>query len=517
MEEPWCIEEKWRRNVERCRKDIIVCLSPLELLSYFDDHKLLSSYDKDILLMDTKPRQDKVNHILKVLETTDIREPYTIFVKCLGEEVQQKEGFHMGHKYLLIILKGDQFASEDEFQAYASSKESILSHRRDLHDIDLSSLVPVMYTRNLVTEDEMKVLLESGGKPPKARIGQLLQILDTKGPSAYAIFEQCLGDEKSHCTHNELQRKIISWTRQHSDENIDEIYSVPKRNPRRLQIEKPFCGKVYSEFMGSIQKCYQSSSWVELENLAQKFILQNSDHQLKAMAMIVKGYSFSYRRGMRENAFKCLSEAWKIARGINGSNHYFLLARCKHIEATIHRYSGEDDKSLKENNEALDLLCDCAPGDDASLVMYAIACARLEKLGKIHHNPPLREINEIRAYFEFCVTHSRVGSPGLCASEARCLIRLAQVSLGTTTDGNFWALATQGDTEKAEKYLKQVDVSSISRRCRALHYVIESDLYRSMDNTAKAIESTEKALKIAEENQLGAERYYAKARLLALM
>ena len=139
--------------------------------------------------------------------------------------------------------------------------------------------------------------------------------------------------------------------------------------------------------MSSIQKCYKTSTWVELESLAQNFLMQNSDRQLKATAMIVKGYSFRYKRGMR--VFKCLSEAQKIACGINGSNHYFLLARCKHTEATIHQFSGEDNKSLKENNEALYLLCDCAFGDDALLVMYAIACARQEKLGKTQCNHPL--------------------------------------------------------------------------------------------------------------------------------
>ena len=92
----------------------------------------------------------------------------------------------------------------------------------------------------------------------------------------------------------------------------------------------------------------------------------------------------------------------------------------------------------------------------------------------------------------------------MCASEARCLIRLAQVSLGTTTDGKCWATATQGDIKKAESYLKQVDVSSISRRCQALYYVIESDLFKSKNNTTKAIESSEKVLKIANESQLGA-------------
>ena len=516
IEKPWCIEEKWRRNVKICRKQIIACLNPLELLSYFDSRKLLSSCDKDILLMDTKPREDKVSHILEVLETTDKRDPYTIFIKCLGEEVQQKEGFHMGHEYLLAILKREQYASEDKFQASEASKECILRHRSDLHDIDLSSLVPVMYAHNLVTVDEKDMILECSNKPHKARIGQVLQILDTKGPLAYAIFEQCLGEEKSHPTHSELHGRIISRKRQHNPDNLGEVCSIPKRNPQRLRLEKPFCGKMYSEFIASIKECYQTSSWVELESLAQSFILQNNDPQLKAMAMIEKGYSFSCRKGMREKALECLSEARIIARQINGSNYFFLLARCKHIGATILRYSGKDDESLEENNVAFDLLSDCEPGDDVSRVMYGIACARLEKLGKTHHNPPLREINEIRAYFDFCVGHGSEGTPGLCASEARCLIRLAQMSLGTTTDGKCWATATQGDIKKAESYLKQVDASSISRRCQALYYVIESDLFKSIDNTTKAIESSEKALKIANESQLGAERHFAESRLQVL-
>ena len=86
----------------------------------------------------------------------------------------------------------------------------------------------------------------------------------------------------------------------------------------------------------------------------------------------------------------------------------------------------KDDKSLEENNVAFDLLSDCEPGHDASRVMYGIACARLEKLGKTQRNPLLCEINEIlRAYFDICVGHSREGTPGLCASEARSLIRFS--------------------------------------------------------------------------------------------
>ena len=70
--------------------------------------------------------------------------------------------------------------------------------------------------------------------------------------------------------------------------------------------------------------------------------------------------------------------------------------------------------------------------------------------------------------------------------------------------------------KKAEYYLKQVDVNVISHRCQALYYVVESDLFKSMDNTMKAISSTEMALKIAEESQLGAELHYAESRLRRL-
>ena len=264
-------------------------------------------------------------------------------------------------------------------------------------------------------------------------------------------------------------------------------------------MEKPFCGEVYSEFIANIQKCYQKSSWVELESLAQTFIQQNEDPQLRAMAMVEKGYSFSCRKGMRKMALACLGGAQFFARQINESNYYFLLARCKHVRATMLHYKGKDD-------------------DDASRVMYGIACARLEKLGKMQCNPPLQEINDIRAYFDYCANYSHSGTPGLYASKAHCLIRSAQVCIGKTTDGKYWAVATPDDLEKAEQYLKQVDVSTISHKCQALYYVIESDLFESMDinSTTKAINSTARALSIAKDNQLGAELNYAESRLRRL-
>ena len=515
LEEPWCEELKWRRSIQSCRDEIITCLNPMELLQYFDNHKLVSSYDKEILLLDAKTRQDKVKHILQMLEITEKKDAYTTFIKCLDEEVHQKDGFHMGHKYLLSILSGEQYAHEEELQAFEASKVSVLGHRRDLYNVSLSSLVPVMYVHNLITSDEMEVLLDNhAGKTHRAKIEQLLQILDTKGPSAYAVFEECLGDENTHPTHTELHEMISSSRKRKRDS--ENVCSIPKRTPQRLRMEKPFCGEVYLEFLSNIRKCYQRSSWVELESLAKRFIQQNDNPQLRAMAIIEKGYSFSCRIGMRKMAFGCLDEAQVIARQINGSNYYFLLARCKHIRATMLRYDGKDEESLTTNQAAYDLLSNCAPGDDASRIMYGIACARLEKLGKTHYNPTLQEVNEIRAYFDFCTNYSHEGTPSLCASKARCLIRSAQVCVGTTTEGKCWTVATPDDIKKAKQYLKQVDVSSVSNRCQALYYLIESDLFKSMDNTIKAIHSTKTALQIAKKHQLGAELNYAESRLQRL-
>ena len=131
-----------------------------------------------------------------------------------------------------------------------------------------------MIAHNLITSDEMEVLLDShAGKTRRTKIEQLLQMLDTKGPSAYAILEACFGEELSHPTHIELHKMIsISRKRKRDHKNINEVCSIPKRTPQRLRIEKPFCGEVYSEFIANIKKCYQNSSWVELESLAQSFI-----------------------------------------------------------------------------------------------------------------------------------------------------------------------------------------------------------------------------------------------------
>ena len=390
----------------------------------------------------------------------------------------------------------------------------------DLDNIDLSSLVPVMYAHYLITNDERDMLLDSKSSK-KAKIGHLLQMVDTKGPLAYSILAQCLNEEDSQPIHAELYRKSTSRKRSENPDSHDmEVLAVPKRVPQRLQMEKPFCGKMYSHFIGNIQKCYQSSSWTDLERVAREFISQNvGDHQLTALAMIEEGYSLSCQKGKKEKAIECLSDAESVIEGTikekKSNNYFFLLARCKHIRATIHRYSGEDEESLKKNNEAFDLLFHCVPGDDATRVSYGIACARLEKLGQFGNS--LQEFKEIKDRFQCCLEYGRRGTPGLCPSRARCLIRLAQLTLTTTTDGQCLFPTTPTDIKEAESYLKKVRVTSISRRCQALFYLIKSDIYKCKSNTDKDIELAKKlamqALEIAKDAKLGVEQSFAKSRL----
>ena len=48
------LEKKWAQKIKSHGEEIITCSNPLELLTYFDAHKLLSSDDKDVMLMDSK-------------------------------------------------------------------------------------------------------------------------------------------------------------------------------------------------------------------------------------------------------------------------------------------------------------------------------------------------------------------------------------------------------------------------------------------------------------------------------
>ena len=522
--ELWCEEAKWRRRIKAHREEITACLNPLELIPYFDSYKLLSPDDKEVLLNDVLTRRKKVRFILDMLETIGTRDTYTKFFKCLSEDAHRGEGIHIGHQYSLAVLKGEQYATVDECRASEACKQRILEHRirKDMDDIDPSLLVPVMFSCSLITTDEREMLLDTS-RTRKRRIEQLFLILETKGPLAHAFFAQCLGKETSHPSHAELHRKITDvchgsvclFSRKRKvAADVEKDCSIP-RIPARLRMEEPLCGEGYSKFVIDIRACYKSSSWVELEKVAQDFILVNKDPQLRAMAIIEKGYSFSCRRGMREKAIEFLDEAWCMARQINGSNSYFLMARCKHIRATIHRYLEEEDKSLKENEEAFDLLFNCERADDASRVMYGKACARLEKLGKTPEPSP-QEVMDVEDAFSLAIVYGRNGTPGMCASEARCLIRLAQLSLGTTTHGVCDVKAAPENVKKAKGYLDQVDVNSVSHRCMTLFHIIESDLFKTMGSVTKAIESSERALKIAKEAQLGVEQQFAESRLQAL-
>ena len=502
MSDPLVRQEiKWRLNITR---EIISYLDPMALNPYFDECELFGSDDKEILFMPLKTRREKVRHILNVLESTN---RYAMFVNCLDQEVRQGEGFHMGHQYLLAVIKGEEFATTDEIESSERHRRSIVKHRKQLHDIDLKSLVPVMYSHNLVTVNERDVLLDESSFTNRDRIEKFLSItLDTKGPLAHSLLVKCLKESGHTELHGTLTSEIVGSKRK--AENLDSC-SVPKRMPRRLCIEEPLSGEVYSTFIADIQKCYQSSSWTSLTQTAEKFILNNKDPQLKAVAIIEKGYGFSCRKGMREKAVKCLDRAWSMIEKINGSNACFLKARITHIRATIHRYKGDAKKSLEENEKAFTLLFNCERADDASRIMYGIACARLERLAE----DPNPDVVEIEDCFHRSIRYGRKGTPGMCASEARCLIRLAQLSLGTTTDGTCNFEVSPDDVKRAEGYLKQVDVNAISRRCTALFYLIESDFYFSKGNIRDAIESSRKAKEIAIGNRFAVETQFAQSRL----
>ena len=134
-------EAKWRRNIRVHSSEIISCLDPLALNPYFEKHELFNPDEKDVLSMDTKSRREKVRHILGVLDATGKFDAHSIFVKCLAEEVCQGEGCHMGHQYLLALIKGEKVANADELKSSEQHRRSILKHRKELQDINLKSLV----------------------------------------------------------------------------------------------------------------------------------------------------------------------------------------------------------------------------------------------------------------------------------------------------------------------------------------------------------------------------------------
>ena len=127
--------------------EISKALNPIQLMPLLSKEGLLDFHDKSILLGASKSTLEKSYHVLEAVESKG-PSAYSKFLSCV-----QAEKSHMGHEYIASLLQDKSFGSEFELKESLKLKEAINRCTPEMMDICLTSLVPLMFSKSLLTNE----------------------------------------------------------------------------------------------------------------------------------------------------------------------------------------------------------------------------------------------------------------------------------------------------------------------------------------------------------------------------
>ena len=503
-------------RVKRHYDEISKALNPIQLMPLLCKEGLLEFNDKSLLLGDSKTSLEKSCHILNILESKGPL-AYSKFLSCV-----QAEKSHMGHEYIASLLQDNCFGSEFELKESLKLKEAVNRCTPEMMDICPRSLVPLMFSKNLLTDEEQQQLL-SHHKTKQERILSLLQLLNTKGPTAHGLFADCLRSESSHPTHNELYVKLLSVA------NADQCVILKKRKCtidetalavalphnklfRRWELEGVLKGHTYNEIMRMFQSCNHNGDWESLEVEATKYMNCHIP-EYQVVAYLEKAISWIFRRKPKI-VIELIHEAREIIHNkVHGENSSILLGRSEYILSRLHRYLKNYDKAREHVANAKDHLYCVEAGEDSAFVHYCDACITIECLNESSTQDEFERVDEI---FGRAICDDRSHDSGLGLVAPHSLIRLAQMYLGATHYSPGMAM-NQQNIEHARNCLKAVIYSSLSYRSRCHYHLMESDLHRNSGNIDGAKQSLHVALSISEKYKFELEISSAQTRLQSLI
>ena len=502
-------------RVKRHYDEISKALNPIQLMPLLCKEGLLEFNDKSLLLGDCRSTLEKSYHILKVIE---LKGPlaYSKFLSCV-----QTEKSHMGHEYIASLLQDKGFGSEVKCKQSLKLKEAVNRCTPEMMDICPTSLVPLMFSKNLLTDEEQQQLL-SHHKTKQERILSLLQLLNTKGPLAHGLFADCLRSESSHPSHNELYVKLLSAS--NADQSVilkkrkcavdDTALAVAiphKKLFRRWELQGVLKGCAYNEIMRRFQSYNHNGDWESLEVEAAKY-MNSHIPEYQAVAYLEKAISWIFRR-RPAIVIDLIHEAREIIHNkVHGENSSILLGRSEYILSRLHRYLKNYEKAREHVANAKDYLYYVEAGEDSAFVLYCDACITIECLNESSTQDEFERVAEI---FGRAIHDDQSHESGLGLVAPHSLMRLAQMYLGATHYSSGKAM-NQQNIEHARNCLKAVVYSSLCHRSRCHFHLMKSDLHRNSGNIDSAKESLYVALSISEKYNFELEISSVQTRLQSL-
>ena len=264
-------------------------------------------------------------------------------------EALQKEDQHMGHKYILALLSGYEYADEDEVTNSLRIRKHI--GETAIREVLLkgmkleTALIDHLFNEMLVTEDEFEMLLNCDTQTERNEM--VLKILNTKGPTAHLKFAQCLHKESTHVTHHDLfklicsnktlELYILSMNQKRKSREDDEV-SMTKRVPIRLEIEGELVTEEYLKVICNIRFHHNQGEWDAVDKIVEDCAVKSVEFFVAVMLESCIGFIIRKRLDKVEETVK---RARKLCSQITNNCKTFLRGRCEWILANLYLYTGD--------------------------------------------------------------------------------------------------------------------------------------------------------------------------------
>ena len=516
-------EELIAFRLQQHRSDVKRYL-PVDLTNLLCAGVELGLFDMKDLPFNPSEHTSRKRRIRKLLASLK-RKPngFSKFLQCI-----QKLRDHMGHIYLEALLEGKCYAEERAIEESAVLQHQIQNNMTQfVEGINLKELCSILYSKHLITDDELKSLSDPNTQlTEKQRTFYLFEILDTKGPIAYTLFAKCLGEEHSHLHHKELYELLYSGldnktesfihgTKRKRDPMVT-VVSPEKRSPKCIEMHGSLKTEVYANVVRSWRGWVSNGHWNETERAEREYMQQLDAHdEKKTLDVTLAGLLQStIARIVRKHyikAEKLLEMCDQLCSKVKGDNHTFLHGRCKYTWSWLHRYLKRIALANEYAKDAMQILFNVEPGEDKALANYGYATTMIDCQSSSSCLDQVK-VQSAKSSLEFAIDFATIEDRGLDHIVPHSHLRLAQMYLGST----HYEPGKNTDPEsirKASNCLKAINQDSLPPRSKCIFLLTESDFYRCKGDITTARESAKHALTIAEANGFETEIASAKTKL----
>ena len=475
-------EDSIRENITRHKEAILHCLLPEQLQNLLCEIEL-----SEICTTPCMTRQKQAELLLNRLQ----HHTYLTILRSLENDKE-----HMGHKYIVSLLKGEEFAREEEIEDSKHLKEK-LCHSLQL--LNVEELIPHLYSSELITGNE-KERLTSPLTTTEDKARTLFSLLKTKGPTAFRIFvKKCLAIEGKHLGHKELYQQLTA-PKETRKRRASSCTTVSKRSPHLLDTPEGITTANYIEKIRRIRQYHLNGRWKAAENTINGEIQAPENPLEIKIAVLLESCNSHVLNRKPDEVLAIVDQARTECTRLytQEGNAQVLEGRCEWVLARMYQFEGDLEQAQTHIDTAFALTANCYMGEEMILINFVNGSIILD--GKTKSR---QKLNQAVHSFKSAITLASEEDYGMKMAQY-CKINLALAYIGSSIfkPAKSRGGVSQDNIDEARKVVNDMEQEEMHIRTRWPYLLACSDVYRLDGQMDQAKAFIDQASKLAHENKL---------------